>query len=320
MTIFPLKLTPLFILLLLQACVSSSLNQDKLTQTQVPLTNEKLLAPSQSVKRTKLSHIKKPLPPKKHSKTMVKKASRANPIQAEKPAQNPKHQKTKASNLAIKSDNIPVEKPRVMTIPFYKIPPPIKPLALPPIEPEIFAPARLNHPLQYTKKLHFMIGEDSEGFYLYAEGPILEGAFDKFKNYVEHYKSQNIKLNRFMMNSPGGFLHEGLKIAHYIHENKWTTDADKHMKCYSSCGFIYAAGVNKRIQKGAEIGFHRPYIKHVPDTPSLIHTLYEKYKPDWEKIKGSPLLYDHFMKSVGRDDMYILTVNNISNYMNAKRY
>ncbi|MFA0240826.1 MULTISPECIES: hypothetical protein [Vibrio] len=186
--------------------------------------------------------------------------------------------------------------------------------------PEFYAPEKYKHPLRHSKKLNFMIGEDSKGSYLYGEGPIVPGAFKKFIAYVEHYKSQGVDLKRFMLHSPGGVLDEGLKIGEYILQNNWNTDADKYMRCYSTCGFIYAAGSTKYIQTGAEVGFHRPYIPGVADTPEFIDEVYKKYQAYWAAIDGNKGLYDKFMSEYGRDEMLILKTNNIDNYIPVEKY
>jgi len=167
-----------------------------------------------------------------------------------------------------------------------------------------------------------MLGQDNKGDYLYGEGAITEGSFEKFKKYVNFYNNRENtpSLNRLMLHSPGGLVNEGLLIGEYIKKNNWTTDADKYMKCYSSCGLIYAAGVNKRIQPGAEIGFHRPYIPEKPDTKEFINQVYQDYLPYWNYIKGDQDLYNKFMKEFGRDDMYILNVENIHQYMDIEQY
>lgn len=188
------------------------------------------------------------------------------------------------------------------------------------IFPEFYAPAKYKHPLRNTKNLTFMIGEDSEGSYLYGEGPIISGAYEKFLKYVEHYKSLGVHLDRLMLHSPGGVLNEGIKIGEYLLDNNWKTDADKYMRCYSTCGFIYAAGVSKRIQDGAEVGFHRPYLPQVEDTPEFIEQVYNEYQGYWRAVGGSPELYNKFMREYGREDMYILNTHNIRRYMHVEKY
>jgi hypothetical protein len=165
-----------------------------------------------------------------------------------------------------------------------------------------------------------MIGEDEHGHYLYGEGPIIEGAYDKFVAYVEHFKKQGVTLDRLMLHSPGGVLDEGILIGRFLLDNKWATDADKYMRCYSTCGFIYAAGDQKRIQTGAEIGFHRPYIPSKPDTPEFIEAVYKEYIGYWKVVDGDIDLYNKFMAEYGRDDMLILETHNIREYFSVEMY
>ncbi|TVU64259.1 hypothetical protein FQP88_05005 [Vibrio atlanticus] len=186
--------------------------------------------------------------------------------------------------------------------------------------PEFYAPEKYKHPLRHSKNLNFMIGEDDKGSYLYGEGPIVPGAYKKFLTYVNHYKKQGVELKRFMLHSPGGVLDEGIQIGEYIHNNGWETDADKYMRCYSTCGFIYSAGTKKHIQSGAEIGFHRPYLPGVADTPEFIEKVYNEYQVYWTTVDGNKELYDKFMLEYARDEMLILKTNNIDNYIPVEKY
>jgi hypothetical protein len=186
--------------------------------------------------------------------------------------------------------------------------------------PNIKAPEKYQHPLDKSSNLIFMLGEDDNGYYLYGEGPIIKGAYDKFLKYVEHYRKQNIVLKRLMMHSPGGLVKEGIAIGLHLNQNGWDTDSDQYMKCYSACGLIYAAGVNKRIQEGAEIGFHRPYDPNKPDTPEFVARVFKDYAPYWKAIGGSPELYYEFMMSYGRSEMFILNSKTISQYMEVEKY
>ena len=179
--------------------------------------------------------------------------------------------------------------------------------------PNFLAPEKFKHPLQTSNKMTFMLGQDDKGFYLYAEGVIKNGDFEKFKRYVAHYQKNGIKLDRLMMHSPGGMLAEGLWIGEYIHNRQWETDLDKHMRCYSSCAMIYAAGVKKYMQDGAELGFHRPYIPEEPDTPELVNRIYQDYQQYWGSVQGNQALYDNFMKNYGRDEMLLLTTESHHN-------
>ncbi|MGC9462361.1 hypothetical protein [Vibrio genomosp. F10] len=186
--------------------------------------------------------------------------------------------------------------------------------------PSIQAPEHLEHPLSSSMDIMFMLGQDSKGYYLYGEGKIAEGTFEKFLRYVDHYKLRNIELDRIMIHSPGGLMHEAMLVGRYMQENNWSSDSDKYMRCYSACGFIFASGTTKRMQSGAEVGFHRPYLPQIEDTPEIISAMYERYLPFWKEINGKPALFNKFMKNYGRDDMLILTTEDANDYLTVDIY
>ncbi|CAM4179583.1 hypothetical protein [Vibrio neonatus] len=214
------------------------------------------------------------------------------------------HKRPKAADKAI-AKNTPVQK---------HIAPP-----LPEKMPPIMAPKKIGHPLANSTKIIFMLGQDKKGYYLYGEGKITEGTYDKFLRYVAYYKGKGIALNRLMIHSPGGLMNEAIKIGTYMQENKWGSASDQYMKCYSACGIIYASGVFKQIEPGAEIGFHRPYNPSKPDTERFKKHVYKVYKPYWEYIGGSSKLYDEFMHNYDRNQMLILTESNINKYMKVEK-
>lgn len=185
---------------------------------------------------------------------------------------------------------------------------------------ELQAPAKYHHPVREAKELTMMLGEDKAGYYLYAEGPIQKGTYAKFLKYVDFYQQQNRALHRLMMHSNGGLMDEGLQIGEYLHQHGWTTDLDSHMRCYSSCAFIYMGGVKKRFQAGAELGFHRPYLPDVPDSAQIIAGVYRTYSPYWQQVGGSQQLYDEFMMHYGRDDLLMLTDKTVGKYVSVTKY
>lgn len=250
-------------------------------------------------------------------KTQSQNKSESKPSPQKKQSQRVQPPKTtKANELKPKAE----KQPKPESTP---VPPQIPSLTLPEllkIPLKQMAPPSLGHPLQDAEELYFMLGEDEVGPYLYAEGSVVKGAYNKFLKYVKHFEGRGINLNRFMMHSPGGLLNEGLKIGQYIRDNNWITDADKNIKCYSSCGFIYASGVAQYMQRGAEVGFHRPYYPSKADTPESTRQFYQDYLPYWEYIQGNMPLYDKFMLEYGRSEMYILNEKNINQYFYAELY
>jgi len=317
--------------------VGCSSNQSNLqTTSKQGLTVETKLIPTQELSNEQRPKQQaKPLPkqqakplPKQRAKPLPKQQAKPLPKQQAKPL--PKQQakplpKQQAKPLP-KQQAKPLPKQQVKPLPKQQAKPLpddaklLLPPTLPVLTPNIKAPKKFKHPLTDADKLIFMLGEDEKGLYLYGEGAIVEGAFDKFQLYINYYNNKNITLNRLMLHSPGGLVNEGLKMGGYIRQNSWTTDSDKHMKCYSACALIFAAGVKKRIQAGAEVGFHRPYDPVRPDTPEFIDIVYKQYKPYWHYIQGSPALYDIFMKGYGREDMLILKADSIDQYMNVETY
>ena len=184
----------------------------------------------------------------------------------------------------------------------------------------MFAPEKLKHPMQTSFEMIFMLASDDDGYYLYGEGAIAPSSYKRFLKVVNKYTVHGIELKRLMMHSPGGTMSSGQEIAVYIHSNNWITDSSKHMRCYSACGFIYASGTKKRMQLGAEVGFHRPYIPDQADTPEFIEATYYRYLDFWMEIGGSRELYDKFMLNYGRDDMLILKSNTINNHFEVEKY
>jgi hypothetical protein len=218
-----------------------------------------------------------------------------------------------------KTETAQCPSPKPAPSPSPKKPKAPKPKA-PSEQPSIKAPKQYNHPLDDSDKMVFMMGTDDYGRYLYGEGAIAPGTYKKFLKYVAYYKEQGTPVSRLMMNSPGGSMREGILIGEYLHENNWTTDSDKHMSCYSSCGIIYMGGVKKRMQSGAQVGFHRPYMPGQADTPAFIKDMYHTYKPYWEYVNGSPLLYDEFMTKYDRDMMLVIMAETARQFINVEVY
>ncbi|EKP0309933.1 hypothetical protein JGK42_003875 [Aeromonas veronii] len=301
---------------------------------RVPEKKELLPAAKSETKESKLTNpepIKPEMPP-----ALVKEPQVMAPELIEVPQKSEQLQKAdkkEQKNQPGKRDTAPETEQKPKKLPTNAIPAPkirlpfptlpnirLLPPSLPKIMPDIRAPNKYKHPLQHANKIIFMLGEDDAGYYLYGEGPLLAGAYEKMLRYVKFYQESGVELNRFMLHSPGGLVSEGLLIGNYIRKHNWTTDSDKYMRCYSSCGFIFASGVKKRIQQGAEIGFHRPYLPNKADTPDFIEQVYTEYKPYWNYIQGNPALYEIFMKQYGREDMYILRADTINQYMQIEVY
>jgi hypothetical protein len=57
------------------------------------------------------------------------------------------------------------------------------------------------------------------------------------------------------LDSPGGWLHEGERMAAVVQRYRLHTRVDS--ECYSSCTLVFMAGVDRTAAEGASVGFHR---------------------------------------------------------------
>ena len=178
---------------------------------------------------------------------------------------------------------------------------------------KIFAPKKFtNRP---NKKMDFMIGYNKDkSEFVYMEGEFGE---DTFKNFLEFLKQSNTSAKELKINSNGGLVTTAMQIGSYVKEHRWNTGVDKEMHCYSACAFVYFAGKKKSIQGEAKIGLHRPYIPGKADTPQSIAKTKREYLSYWNYIQAPLDLYNDMM-DIGRDDLLILTKENIDEYIDVE--
>ncbi len=71
------------------------------------------------------------------------------------------------------------------------------------------------------------------------------------------------------LDSPGGSLAEGLKIARYLVSNSIGTRLEADVRCYSACAIIFMSGSStidvfvsprRSMHVAADLGFHAPYL------------------------------------------------------------
>ncbi|NOH24307.1 hypothetical protein [Vibrio europaeus] len=164
-------------------------------------------------------------------------------------------------------------------------------------------------------KLAFILGTERDGTeYLYAEGPIEKGAYQEFIQAVSKYQSLGKNPSKFVIHTPGGMLSEGLKIGTYIRKHGWTTQVDSFVSAASTGGFIFVSGTTQIIKGEGSIGFHRPFIPSLPDTPELIDEVRIKYRPYWKSMNGTSELYEKMM-SMSRNEMFYVNKLNADKYL-----
>ncbi len=101
-------------------------------------------------------------------------------------------------------------------------------------------------------------------------GSINDGDSELFAFLIKQLHSkfsvENCKGSRVFIDSNGGSVIESLKIGEIIRANEMQVWIGQNSKCYSSCVYILAAGVD-RLAFG-NVGIHRPYYTKLdPKTP-----------------------------------------------------
>lgn len=178
-----------------------------------------------------------------------------------------------------------------------------------------FAPGYVPSEGSPENSLIFLLGVEPDGSeYLYAEGPINEGAYDEFIGAVDHYHAKGHTPTKFVIHTPGGVVAEGLKIGAYIRKHGWSTQVDTVVSAASTGGFIFISGVTQIIKGEGAVGFHRPYVSNKPDTSAFIEQVKRKYRPYWKSMGATPELYEKMM-ATDRNALFYVTKSNADLYL-----
>ncbi len=62
-----------------------------------------------------------------------------------------------------------------------------------------------------------------------------------------------------LLRSDGGDVNSAMTLGAEIRNLGWTTVVPTGAGCYSACAMIWAAGTERRVGRGAVLGFHGPY-------------------------------------------------------------
>jgi len=87
-------------------------------------------------------------------------------------------------------------------------------------------------------------------------GDIVPGDAETFTTIVKQSNSAGKLVVNIRLNSPGGNLLEGVKLADAVRFGKIATNVGKNATCASACFLIFAAGPTKYASYGAQIGVH----------------------------------------------------------------
>ena len=113
-------------------------------------------------------------------------------------------------------------------------------------------PAR---PFRNTGEMPDRLTMERAGDALTLTGMIEEGDSARFAEALDGAEG----LARIRLNSPGGSVQDALKIGRKVREAALSTVMEVDDICLSACPYILAAGVERRLQAGAQVGVHQHY-------------------------------------------------------------
>src|SRR5438552_2631527 len=95
------------------------------------------------------------------------------------------------------------------------------------------------------------------GVIIQTSGQITTGDADAFISEVKQANAARKLVENVRLNSTGGKLLEGLRLAGAIREAKLSTSVGQGAVCASACFLAFAAGDSKFVDYGAQIGVHK---------------------------------------------------------------
>lgn len=112
---------------------------------------------------------------------------------------------------------------------------------------------------------------DHRGVFLVVTGEIGPGDLAKMQSLVSYLPKlsgpQGPAVRLVGITSPGGDVHEAMKIGRWLRQHEFTVTADKH--CASACIFVLSAGVLRLVTPNTAIVIHRPYLLEMPPGKNL---------------------------------------------------
>jgi hypothetical protein len=87
-------------------------------------------------------------------------------------------------------------------------------------------------------------------------GEITPGDADNFSGAIKQANDAGKFVANVRLNSDGGNLLEGVKLADAVRFGKISTNVGKNATCASACFLVFAAGSTKYVSYGAQIGVH----------------------------------------------------------------
>ncbi|UIJ85268.1 hypothetical protein LZK77_16250 [Rhizobium leguminosarum] len=179
---------------------------------------------------------------------------------------------------------------------------------------------------------------------LRMEGQIVEGDLqrltDMAKGAFKGIDGESSSHDTLCLNSPGGSVTEGVKLATFIYKSGVGTVIDQGEQCYSICAIMFMMGIaqgpevsfiNRKLNVGGKLGFHRPYLAINSDEMISVKALAVAHDAAVESITElmilannqvpwsnstmmKPDLIQAMLSHIGNDLFYIDTVDKAGRF------
>lgn len=176
------------------------------------------------------------------------------------------------------------------------------------------------------------------------EGEIVEGDLQRLeavgKSEFKGSDGESSAKDTICLNSPGGSVAEGVRIAEYLYKNGIGTVIDEDDECDSICAIMFMMGiaqgaevnfVNRKLHVSGKLGFHRPYlaiasdelisaralgVAHDAAVESImkIMILANNHVPWSNSTMMKPDLVQQMLTHIGNDLYYIDTVEKAGHF------
>lgn len=106
-------------------------------------------------------------------------------------------------------------------------------------------------------RLEFSVHDAGDlGKFLLLFGAIEPGDAQRFAAYLASLDELSMPV---ALNSPGGIVDEALAIGRMLRDHEATTTVLPGMACVSSCPYILAGGIERRVSRRGAVGLHQHY-------------------------------------------------------------
>lgn len=138
-------------------------------------------------------------------------------------------------------------------------------------------------PTDLPPRLEFSLREDDDmGTLLVVNGPIQPGDAGRFEAYLESLESAP---DAVALNSPGGIVDEALDLGRLVRSRGLDTLILPGTACLSSCPYVLAGGVERRVSGAGAVGLHQHYY----ETPGYIPVFFAV--EDIQRSQGETMGY-----------------------------